>query len=131
MKTTPDIIDVYIKGPSKNDLLDTFRDFKDFVSTDEQGNDEFFNSGNGFALDYVGAIQETPGTYDEDGEEITAPIYSQDVHLNIRCIDKPTKLFPREYDDYATILETEIKAIALPNGVEILSAPLTPVRKFA
>ena len=38
------------------------------------------------AIDEVGAIETLPGTYDEDGNELTAPVYDARHHVNLQGV---------------------------------------------
>jgi hypothetical protein len=126
MKTQPNIIDKYLVGNSKEDLIESLRPIEGFIV-----DDDFAQAGKGFAIDFVGQLVATPGTYDSDGNEITAPVLTDEVHLNVRLIDTKKKGFPVEYDNRAGELEDELNELTLVDGVEILEAPLTPARVFA
>ena len=36
------------------------------------------------AIDELGAVQTVPGTYDEDGVELTPPVFSIEYHINFQ-----------------------------------------------
>lgn len=62
--------------------------------TNEQGNDCWVNAGDGFVLNVIGAVCITEGTYDEEGEQITAPVFDTSFHVNIRCNDEIAASIP-------------------------------------
>lgn len=56
--------------------------------------DGWITSGDGWALDPIGPIVTTPGTYDEDGNEIIPPVIDQRFHANLRCSEDISELVP-------------------------------------
>lgn len=88
-------------------FTDTYYQFADYLTAetaldaaglmqiDENGNVHFGNRVH--AVDMVGAIVDTPGEYDEDGNEITPPTFVTGHHVNIRSRgEKPAGLTPYE-----------------------------------
>mgnify|MGYP001058085069 FL=1 len=78
-------------------------------SKDEDGADIWLLAGDGFAFDPIGAIVVVPGTYDEEGNEITPPVIDSRVHANLRC--------------------TEAVAAKVPESIRVY--PATPFRVWA
>jgi hypothetical protein len=54
--------------------------------TTEQGTGEWATA-KGVHINHLGPVVITPGTYDEDGTELTAPIVDTRHHVNIRLTD--------------------------------------------
>jgi hypothetical protein len=72
--------DLFIKSTS----LDAFKgDFPQFVT--EEG--DLITASLTHALCHVGKIVDTPGTYDEEGNQITAPTFVDGEHFNLRLLD--------------------------------------------
>ena len=71
------------------------------------------------AIDEVGCIETTPGTYDEEGNELTAPVFDMHHHVNLQG------KHPVEFDPYIVVVNTPYRQFA---GVSGPSAdPNTPV----
>ena len=58
------------------------------------------------AIDEVGSIQTTPGTYDEEGVELTAPEYDTRHHVNF------IGTAPLEWDQYLVDVNTPSRTFA-------------------
>lgn len=56
--------------------------------------DEWIMASHDFALDLIGPVVTTDGTYDEDGEELTAPVLDARYHANLRCTAEIAALVP-------------------------------------
>jgi len=144
--------DFYLKAPTKQAFIDDLKDLSimvlnkrtnqeedtliGFVTQDEEGNDVLANTGRGFALDYVGKIVITPGTYDEEGVELTAPEFTDEVHANLRIFSIARKVgsVHKVYDDTEEKIEEVLINATFANGTVILEGaeiPDTPVRVFA
>ncbi|MHA6641354.1 hypothetical protein [Mesorhizobium sp. A623] len=57
-------------------------------------NDEWITSTHDYALDLIGPVVATDGTYDENGKELTAPIIDARFHANLRCTAEFAALVP-------------------------------------
>ena len=73
------------------------------------GEGEWITGGKTYALDLIGGVVTEPGTYDEDGNELTAPVIDDRFHANLHA-----------NADFAEDV----------SGVEI-TAPATPTRVWA
>lgn len=56
-------------------------------SKDENDDSIWLLAGEGFAFDPIGPIVVVPGTYDEEGNEITPPVIDNRFHANLRCTE--------------------------------------------
>lgn len=61
---------------------------------DEDGQPIWLGSGDGYALDLIGPMVTTEGTYDGDGAELTPPVIDQRFHANLRCSAEVAALVP-------------------------------------
>lgn len=95
------MIDLYLRADSAGALVEACPFLR--------GEDGWITSGDGFALDIIGPIVTTPGTYDEDGNEIIPPVIDDRFHANLRC--------------------TEAVAEMVPEGVRV--SPVSPRRVWA
>lgn len=51
-------------------------------------------TGDGFALDIIGPVVTEPGTYDDEGQELTPPVMDNRFHANLRCTEEVAALVP-------------------------------------
>ena len=65
------------------------------------------------AIDEVGAIEIVPGTYNEDGNELTAPAYDTNHHVNLLGVH------PVEFDPYVVLVNSPSRQFAGCNGPSI------------
>lgn len=61
---------------------------------DKTGERIWLTSGDGFALDIIGRVVTTPGTYDVAGNVITPPVFDDRFHANLRCNPEVAELVP-------------------------------------
>ena len=74
------------------------------------------------AIDEVGPVQTTPGTYDEEGNELTAPVFDTCHHVNLQGEH------PVEFDPYVVVVSTPHRQFAGSNGPSAdPNAPAEPV----
>lgn len=73
--------DLYLRANTEADLKDALAQF-----INEDG--EWITATHTFAFDPIGAIETTPGVYDENNIEITAPVMDERFHANLRLIDE-------------------------------------------
>ena len=62
------------------------------------------------AIDELGPIQLTPGTYDEEGVELTPPVLDTRHHVNFQ--GNP----PKEWDEYLVVVNSPSRAWAGNSG---------------
>ena len=67
---------------------------------DENGKSIWLLAGEGFAFDPIGPIVVVPGTYDEEGNEITPPVIDNRFHANLRCTEEISWMIPEEIRVY-------------------------------
>lgn len=60
----------------------------------EDGDPIWLTCGEGFAFDPIGPMVTEPGTYDEEGEEVTPPTIDSRFHANLRCSAEVAALVP-------------------------------------
>ena len=74
------------------------------------------------AVDEIGPVETVPGTYDEDGNELTAPVYDTNHHVNLRGAH------PVEFDPYVVVVNSPSRQFAGSSGPSIdPNAPVEPV----
>ena len=74
------------------------------------------------AIDEIGAIETTPGTYDEEGNELTAPIFDMSHHVNLQGAR------PVEFDDYIILVNSPSRQFAGSSGPSAdPNAPAEPI----
>jgi len=78
---------------------------------DENGSGVWITATHDYSLGLIGPVVTTPGTYDAEGNEISAPVIDLRFHANLRC--KP-----------------EI-AEMVPGTIVIVPAPKTPAVRWA
>lgn len=62
-----------------------------------RGPDDFWITGTAdYALSIIGPVVTTPGTYDDEGEELTPPVVDARFHANLRCTEAIAALVPPE-----------------------------------
>lgn len=77
------------------------------------------------AVDEVGPVEIVPGTYDEDGNELTAPVYDTSHHVNLQGTH------PIEFDPYIVVVSSPLRQFAGRNGPSIdPNAPIEPVEEL-
>lgn len=129
--------DVYLRSKDKQSLIDDLKGLQlngknvGFVIKDENDNDIFSSSGDGFVLDYAGVLEDSPSTYDEEGVELTPTTYLSGVHLNLRLHGLPYKVGALiHYDTYGDELDAMLKTTIFANGTKIVN-PVSPKRVWA
>ncbi len=70
------------------------------------------------AIDEIGPIVATPGTYDEDGTELTAPVIIDLHHVNFQGEA------PEEWDEYLVEVSSPSRQFAGSNGSSVTLAEL-------
>lgn len=53
-----------------------------------RGDGQWLTSGDGFSLDVIGSVITTPGSYDDEGAELTPPVLDNRFHANLRCTEE-------------------------------------------
>lgn len=78
--------------------------------------------------DHIGAVITTPGTYDDEGNEVTPPVVDSRYHVNLLVRDTdPERPNAAAYSGAAHVL-----GVAEVDGDTLFGAPPTaPVRRFA
>ena len=74
------------------------------------------------AIDEVGRVVHTPGTYDEDGVELTPPILSEGHLINFQGTP------PIEWDEYLIEVETPQRIFAGAPGPSVSTQDLRSLR---
>lgn len=85
------MIDLYLRAGNAGALANTCPFLR---GENPDGERYWINSGEGWALDVIGPLVITPGTYDEDGNEIISPVIDQRFHANLRCSEEIAALVP-------------------------------------
>ena len=62
------------------------------------------------AIDELGPVQTLPGTYDEDGVELTPPTYDNRHHVNFQGVA------PEEWDTYLVVVNSPSRIWAGQDG---------------
>ena len=70
------------------------------------------------AIDEVGSIQLVPGTYDEDGVELTAPVFAEGHHINFQGTP------PVEWDPYLIDVDTPQRIFSGAPGPSVTTQDL-------
>lgn len=85
------MIDLYLRAGNADDLASACPWLHG-----EDGNGEriWLTSGEGFAFDPIGVLVLDPGTYDDEGAEITLPIFAEGWHGNLRCTEEVATRVP-------------------------------------
>lgn len=82
--------DIYLKAPTiedfYNELGEPFVKEVEFEQDGELAIKKIFTTESTHACSYVGVIVDQEGIYDEEGNELQAPIFVDGVHLNIRIL---------------------------------------------
>ena len=63
-----------------------------------------------WAIDELGPVQTLPGTYDEDGVELTPPTYDNRHHVNFQGVA------PEEWDTYLVVVNSPSRIWAGQDG---------------
>jgi hypothetical protein len=74
------------------------------------------------AIDEIGPVQTTPGTYDEEGVELTAPAYAVGHHINF--IGTP----PEEWEEYQIKVDSPNRTFAGSPGPSITTQEINELR---
>ena len=90
-----------------------------YVEIENEDKETILSYGNGIqAIVEIGLIVLENGTYDEDGNEVTAPIYADGYHYDVMCeqdIDFPNAIVPNspkhQFAGYAPIVEIDPNVI--------------------
>lgn len=65
---------------------------------DEETGERFWlTSGEGFAFDPIGVLVLDPGTYDDEGAEISPPVIDDRFHANLLCTEDVAALVPETF----------------------------------
>lgn len=73
------------------------------------------------AVDEVGSIETTPGTYDEEGNEITPPVFDTGHHVNL------IGEHPAEFEPYLVLVNSPSRQFAGSGGPSAdPNAPVEP-----
>ena len=87
------MIDIYLRTDTAEALAAACPFLR---SKDEDGADIWLLAGDGFAFDPIGPVVTVPGTYDEEGNEITPPVIDNRFHANLRCTTDIAEEVPAE-----------------------------------
>jgi hypothetical protein len=66
------------------DVFLTVAEAQGWITSDEDGNPIVQPFSHTWAIDEIGPIITTPGVYDEEGNEITPPVWDNRHHVNIQ-----------------------------------------------
>lgn len=75
------------------------------------------------AIDEVGPVQTVPGTYDEDGVELTPPVFATGHHINFQGTP------PVEWDLLLIDVDTPNRTFAGASGPSVTTQDLRSLRK--
>lgn len=75
------MIDIYLHAPTPEALT------TDLETVGLAASGRLVEGSHGHALTYLGPVLTTPGTYDAEGNEVTAPVYLNGVYALLRCLD--------------------------------------------
>jgi len=99
---TGGMVDAIVRAPDRETFLEVARTVElyyevmetvtdpDTGETSQVGTGEW-QVGKGINIDHLGSVVITPGTYDEDGNELTAPVMDNRHHVNIRLAPPATE----------------------------------------
>jgi len=73
------MIDFMLRAATEQDF-NTFGVAEGWLIFDDDG----LRVAGGVDIDRIGSIVTTPGTYDEDGNQLTAPVIDNNYHVNVR-----------------------------------------------
>lgn len=85
------MIDLYLRAGNAGALASACPFLR---GENEDGDRYWITSGDGWAFDPIGPIVTSPGTYDEEGEELTPPVIDNRFHANLRCTEAVAELVP-------------------------------------
>ena len=74
------------------------------------------------AIDEVGSIETLPGTYDEEGVELTTPTYDNRHHINFQGTP------PVEWDEYLIEVDTPLRIFAGSLGPSVTTQEINELR---
>lgn len=97
-------VDAIIRAPNR-DTFDAAARARGLYYQDDAGE---WNLSSGVHLDHLGPVMLTPGTYDADGNELTAPVFDKRHHVNMRIA--PPALYRLE-DDGSGLQRWEVTAL--------------------
>lgn len=101
--------DIAIKTSSLSALVAALKSLNlGLTYADEPGQDQLVTASHDHALVYHGRVVETPGTYDIEGHEITAPVYHEGEYATLRAVPH---------------ISLAVLLADLPEGVEIVPPP--------
>lgn len=128
--------DYYFKTPDRASFIQDLESLDlDFTKPDEEGEETVLNTqSDRHLLHYIGKFEITPGEYDEEGEQITAPVLSDYEIANLRLNPRKRNKFSLMEKDEAALqaLCTAIEEAEFTHGTELIKeAPTTPVSEFA
>ena len=75
------------------------------------------------AIDELGPVQLLPGTYDEEGEELTPPVIAEGHHINFQGTP------PVEWDEYLIEVDTPQRIFAGAPGPSVTTQDLRSLTK--
>lgn len=86
------MIDLYLRAGNAGALANACPFLR---GEDPETKERFWiSNGEGFALDVIGSITITSGTYSEEGNELTPSVMDDRFHVNLRCTDAIAALVP-------------------------------------
>lgn len=102
VKVTGDMVDAIVRAPDRETFeqvarsVELYYEVMETVVDEETGETSKVGTGEwrvgkGVNIDHLGPVVITPGTYDEDGNEITAPVLDDRHHVNIRLAPPATE----------------------------------------
>lgn len=105
-------VDYTLRAPTEADAMapaiEAVEHGFDLVRQDENGDWQWSLASARHAFDPIGSVITTPGTYDELGAEITAPVFDDRFHANLRV-----------REDVADQVYTLLTTLGAPHSVEI------------
>ncbi len=97
------MIDIYLHAPTPEALT------ADLETVGLAASGRLIEGSHGHALTYLGPVLATPGTYDAEGNEVTAPVYLNGVYALLRCLDDA--------------LAVAVAGAAFPGGTAVVDRP--------
>lgn len=83
--------DLYLRAHSEADLITACPFLR---GTNDEGVPVWITGTADYALSIIGPVVTTPGTYDDEGQEITPPVVDARFHANLRCTEAIAALVP-------------------------------------
>lgn len=84
------MIDLYLRTDTEAAMAEAIP----FARTSDEFGDRWIEATTDFALAVVGPVVIDPGTYDEEGAEITPPVIDNRFHVNLRCTEAIAAMVP-------------------------------------